>query len=121
MMSGFETIVMYLGMSLLVVILMLGGAYILGPSRPYAAKHSTYECGVPLLHPSRTRYDVKYFLVAILFLVFDLETILIFPLAVRYRELAALGWGAFFEIFIFVGVLLAGLVYAIKKGAIEWD
>ena len=121
MMSGFETIVMYLGMSLLVVILMLGGAYILGPSRPYPAKHSTYECGVPLLDPGHSRYEVKYFLVAILFLVFDLETILIYPLAVRYRELAAIGWGAFFEIFIFVGVLLAGLIYAIKKGAIEWD
>jgi NADH-quinone oxidoreductase subunit A len=121
MMSGFETIVMYLGMSLLVVILMLAGAYVLGPSRPNASKMSTYECGVPLLDPSRTRYDVKYFLVAILFLVFDLETVLIYPLAVRYHGLAEAGWGAFFEIFIFVGVLLAGLIYAIKKGAIEWD
>ncbi len=121
MMSGFETIVMYLGMSLLVVILMLAGAYVLGPSRPSASKQSTYECGMPLLEPGHTRYDVKYFLVAILFLVFDLETILIYPLAVRYHELAAIGWGAFFEIFIFVAILLAGLIYAIKKGAIEWD
>jgi NADH-quinone oxidoreductase subunit A len=121
MMSGFETIVMYLGMSLLMVILMLAGAYVLGPSRPSADKVSTYECGVPLLHPGRTRYDVKYFLVAILFLVFDLETVLLYPLAVRYIGLAEVGWGAFFEIFIFVAILLAGLIYAIKKGAIEWD
>ena len=120
-MSGFETIVMYLGMSLLVVIVMLVGAYVLGPSRPSASKESTYECGMPLLEPGHTRYAVKYFLVAILFLVFDLETILIYPLAIRYRELAAIGWGAFFEIFIFVAILLAGLIYAIKKGAIEWD
>ncbi len=122
MMSGFETIVMYFGMSVLVVIIMLGGAYILGPSRPSASKQSTYECGMPLLHLAHTRrYAIKYFLVAILFLVFDLETVLIFPLAVRYHELAAVGWGAFFEIFIFVAILLAGLIYAIKKGAIEWD
>ena len=120
-MSGFETIVMYLGMSFLVVIAMLVGSHVLGPSRPYPSKHSTYECGVPLLDPSRTRYDVKYFLVAILFLVFDLETVLLFPLAVRFKSLAATGWGAFFEIFIFVAILLAGLIYAIKKGAIEWD
>ncbi|OQY15435.1 MAG: hypothetical protein B6I32_07505 [Desulfobacterium sp. 4572_20] len=54
-------------------------------------------------------------------MVFDLETVLIYPLAVRYHTLAQAGWGIFFEVFIFVGVLLAGLIYAIKKGAIEWD
>lgn len=121
MMSGFETIVMYLGMSMLAIAGMLIISALLGPLRPKPNKRSTYECGVPLLDPSTKRYDVKYYLVAVLFLVFDLETVLIFPLAVKYRTLAQYGWGVFFEVFIFVAVLLAGLVYAIKKRAIEWD
>jgi len=121
MMSGFEYIVLYLGMSALAIAGMLAISAVLGPLRPKPGKLSTYECGVPLLDPSRKRYSVKYFLVAVLFLVFDLETVLIFPLAVKYRDLAQLGWGVFFEVFIFVAILLAGLIYAIKKGAIEWE
>ncbi len=121
MMSGFETIVMYLGMSLVAVLGMLAISAALGPLRPKPHKTTTYECGVPLLDPARKRYDVKYYLVAVLFLVFDLETVLIYPLAVRYRALAQYGWGIFFEMFIFVAVLLAGLLYAIKKRAVEWD
>lgn len=120
-MSGFETIVMYLGMSLLVILMMLGASAFLGPYRPSPEKATTFECGVPLLDPGHKRYSVKYYLVAVLFLVFDLETILIYPLAVKYRAFAALGWGIFFEVFIFVLVLLLGLLYAIKKGAVEWD
>ncbi len=121
MMSGFETIVMYLGMSLFVILAMLGISAMLGPFRPKPRKRTTYECGVPLIHPAQKRYEIKYYLVAVLFLVFDLETVLIYPLAVRYRALAHYGWGIFFEVFIFVAVLLAGLIYAINKRAIEWD
>ncbi len=120
MMSGFETIVMYLGMSLLVVLAMLGASALLGPFRPRPQKATTFECGVPLLEPGHKRYSVRYYLVAVLFLVFDLETVLLYPLAVKYKALAQLGWGVFFEVFIFVFVLLVGLVYAIKKGAIDW-
>jgi len=121
MMSGFETIVMYMGMSLVAIFGMLAISALLGPFRPKPNKRTTYECGVPLLDPSSKRYDVKYYLVAVLFLVFDLETVLIYPVAVRFKALAQYGWGAFFEIFIFVAVLLAGLFYAIQKRAIEWE
>ncbi len=119
-MSGFETIVMYLGMSFLVILAMLVVSALLGPYRPAPEKATTFECGVPLLDPGHKRYSVKYYLVAVLFLVFDLETVLIYPLAVEYRSLATLGWGVFFEVFIFVFVLLIGLLYAIRKGAVEW-
>ena len=121
MMSGFETIVMYLGMSLLAIVAMLGISAALGPFRPKPRKGTTYECGVPLLDPAIKRYDVKYYLVAVLFLIFDLETVLIYPLALKYRALAQYGWGVFVEVFIFVAVLLIGLFYAIKKRAVEWD
>lgn len=121
MMSGFETIVMYLGMSFFVVLAMLLASAALGPFRPKPNKGTTYECGVPLFGEGHKRYEVKYFLVAVLFLVFDLETVLIYPLALDYRHFAQQGWAIFAEIFIFVAVLLAGLVYAIKKGAIDWE
>lgn len=122
MVSGFDpTIVMYLGMSMLAIFGMLLISAVLGPFRPKPNKLTTYECGVPLIDTGRQRFDIKYYLVAVLFLVFDLETILIYPLAVRYRELAQHGWGVFFEVFIFVGILVAGLLYAIKKRAIDWE
>ncbi len=121
MMSGFETIVMYLGMSFVAVMGMLLISHLLGPFRPKPKKTTTYECGVPLLDPSEKRYSVKYFLVGVLFLVFDLETVLIYPLAIEYKALAQYGWAIFIEIFVFVAVLLLGLVYAVKKHAIDWD
>ncbi len=121
MLNGYETIVMYLGMSLIAIFAMLGISALLGPFRPKRNKATTYECGVPLFEASIKRYDVKYYLVAVLFLVFDLETVLIYPIALDYRALAVHGWGVFLEVFIFVAVLLLGLVYALKKRAIEWD
>jgi NADH-quinone oxidoreductase subunit A len=120
-MSGFETVIIYLWMSMLVILAMLSISALLGRFRPRPGKSTTYECGVPLIEPGRKRYDIKYYLVAVLFLVFDLETVLIYPLAVRYKTLAQYGWGIFFEVFIFVAILLAGLVYAIRKRAIEWE
>lgn len=121
MMSGFETVIIYLCMSMLAILVMLGISGLLGRFRPSPGKRTTYECGVPLISPGRKRYDIKYYLVAVLFLVFDLETVLIYPFAVRYKALAQYGWGIFFEVFIFVAILLAGLVYAIRKRAIEWE
>lgn len=120
-MSGFESIVLYLGMSMIAILAMLGISALLGPFRPKSNKATTYECGVPLFEASIKRYDVKYYLVAVLFLVFDLETVLIYPIAVQFKSLAQQGWGVFFEIFVFVAVLLAGLLYALQKRAVEWD
>jgi NADH-quinone oxidoreductase subunit A len=120
-MSGFETIIIYLCMSMLVILIMLGVSALLGRFRPSPGKRTTYECGVPLINPGKKRYDIKYYMVAVLFLVFDLETVLIYPFAVRYKEFALHGWGIFFEVFIFVAILLAGLFYAIRKRAIDWE
>ncbi len=121
MMSGFETIVLYLAMSVIAVSAMYIISVLLGPLRPTPNKRTTYECGVPLLDPSHKRYDVKYYVVGVLFLVFDLETVLIYPLASRFKVFAQHGWGAFFEVFVFITILVAGLVYAIARGGIDWD
>lgn len=120
-MQGFETIVLYLGMSVVGVLGMLWLANFLGKYRPAPNKSSTYECGVPLLDPSHKRYDVKYYLVAVLFLVFDLETVLLYPVVIKFHEFAKVSWAAFIEIFIFVAILLLGLYYAIAKKAVDWE
>lgn len=80
-------------------------------------KESTYECGVPPSGDARRRFSVKFFLVAMLFVVFDLEGVLIYPWAVAFRNLGMVG---FVEMLIFVGVLLVGLAYVWRKGALEW-
>jgi NADH-quinone oxidoreductase subunit A len=91
---------------------------LLGPKRYDRIKYSEYECGVDPLASSTVRISVKFYLVAILFLLFDLETTFLYPWAVLYRSLGLFG---FVEMAVFVGILLVGLIYAWKKGALEWQ
>ncbi len=118
-MNGFETIFLYVGMSFLAVSAMLIISALLGPFRPDPRKLETYECGVPLLDPAHKRFSLRYYVVAVLFLVFDIETILLYPVAVQYRMFAQQGWAIFFEVFVFVAILMVGLFYAIIKRGIE--
>lgn len=90
----------------------------LGPKRYSAVKYSVYECGVDPITPAAVRVSVKFYLVALLFILFDLESAFIYPWAVIFRELGLFG---FIEMAVFIGILLAGLVYAWKKGALEWQ
>jgi len=90
----------------------------LGPKRYDRIKFGVYECGVDPLTPAAVRVSVKYYLVAILFILFDLETTFLYPWAVLFRSLGLFG---FIEMAVFVGILLVGLVYAWKKGALEWQ
>jgi NADH-quinone oxidoreductase subunit A len=90
----------------------------LGPKRYDRIKYGVYECGVDPLTPAAVRVSVKFYLVAILFILFDLETTFLYPWAVLFRSL---GWFGFIEMAVFVGILLVGLVYAWKKGALEWQ
>jgi NADH-quinone oxidoreductase subunit A len=90
---------------------------LLGPKRPDAAKLTPYESGIlPRSRPGR-RFPVKFYLVAVLFLVFDVEAVFLFPWAVRFRQL---GWFGFGEMLVFLAVLVLGLVYAWRRGALEW-
>jgi len=90
----------------------------LGPKRYDRIKYSVYECGVDPLTPAAVRVSVKFYLLAILFILFDLETTFLYPWAVLFRSLGLFG---FIEMAVFVGILLVGLVYAWKKGALEWQ
>jgi NADH-quinone oxidoreductase subunit A len=90
----------------------------LGPKRYERIKYSVYECGVDPITSAAVRVSVKFYLVALLFILFDLETAFLYPWAVLFRDLGLFG---FIEMAIFVGILLVGLICAWKKGALEWQ
>src|SRR5437867_7783030 len=93
-------------------------SYVCGPRKPVARKLSPFECGMHPVGTARERFSVKFYLVAMLFLLFDIEAVFLFPWAVVYRELKLFG---FFEMLLFIAVILAGYIYAWKKGAFEWE
>ena len=98
------------------VTLGLGSA--LGPNRPYPAKNSPYECGFEAFEDARMKFDVRYYLVAILFILFDLEVAFLFPWAVSLQEVGVTG---FVAVVIFLAVLVVGFAYEWKKGALDWE
>ncbi|MFC3549725.1 NADH-quinone oxidoreductase subunit A [Lysobacter cavernae] len=101
-----------IGVALLVV------GKVLGPQRPSLEKLSPYECGFEAFDDARMQFDVRYYLIAIQFIIFDLEIIFIVPWATVFRELGVVG---LIEMGIFAGMLLLGFVYVWKKGALEWE
>ena len=118
----------YLPILLFVAIaLALSGAFVVlpmivsrltGTHQPTPEKLSEYECGFPAFEDSRAQFDVRFYLVAILFIVFDLEAAFLFPWAVSLKETGWVGWGA---MMVFLAELALGLVYAWKAGALEWE
>ncbi|MEP7085611.1 MAG: NADH-quinone oxidoreductase subunit A [Betaproteobacteria bacterium] len=99
-----------------VALIVIGN--LLGPKRPTAEKLSPYECGFAAFEDSRMKFDVRYYLVAILFIVFDLEIAFVIPWALVFRELGMFG---LVEMGVFLALLLIGFVYVWKKGALEWE
>jgi NADH-quinone oxidoreductase subunit A len=98
------------------VLIVLG--FLLGPRRPDAQKLSPYECGFEPFEDSRMKFDVRYYLVAILFILFDLEIAFLFPWAVSLR---AIGHVGIVSMLVFLAILVVGFIYEWKKGALEWD
>ena len=107
-------IVIALGMG---TVMILAGS-IIGPRRPDAEKLSPYECGFEAFEDSRMKFDVRYYLVAILFIIFDLEIAFLFPWAVVLDEIGMFG---FLAMMAFLAVLVIGFIYEWKKGALEWE
>ena len=93
-------------------------SHVLGTNRPDAQKLSPYECGFEAFEDARMKFDVRYYLVAILFIIFDLEVAFLFPWAVAFGKLGATG---FWSMMVFLAVLTVGFAYEWKKGALEWD
>ena len=92
--------------------------YVLGPNRPDAAKNSPYECGFEAFGDARMKFDVRYYLIAILFILFDLETAFLFPWGVALRDI---GWLGYASMVIFLLEFIVGFVYIWKKGALDWE
>ena len=99
------------------VVVTLVATHFLGPRRKTKDKLTTFEAGVKSIGNARQPFSIKYFLVAILFVLFDVEVIFMYPWAVNFREL---GWNGVIEMFIFMGALLLGFIYIIKKKALDW-
>ena len=108
------------GIAFGVVPIVLGGGLsrLLGVHRPDAEKLSPYECGFEAFEDARMKFDVRYYLVAILFILFDLEIAFLFPWAVVLQEI---GFFGFMAMMVFLGILIVGFIYEWKKGALEWE
>ena len=113
---------------LMVVAVLLAGAlvgmsWILGPKKPSAAKLAPYECGVTPVGSARERFPVKFYLIAMLFIIFDIETVFLYPWAVTFSQWNshALQLFSFTEMIVFIVILFVGYIYGWKKGAIEWE
>lgn len=116
--SQYLPIAIFLIVSTVIGIALLTIGSLLGPRRPDSEKLSPYECGFEAFEDARMKFDVRYYLVAILFIIFDLEIAFLFPWAVVLDEL---GMPALIAMGVFLGILVVGFVYEWKKGALEWE
>ncbi|MDH5386857.1 MAG: NADH-quinone oxidoreductase subunit A [Gammaproteobacteria bacterium] len=119
MLENYLPVLIFLAIGLMVGIgpIFLGG-YLLAPHKPDAAKNSPFECGFEAFEDSRMKFDVRYYLVAILFIIFDLEIAFLFPWAIVLDDIGMFGLVA---MGIFLGILVIGFIYEWKKGALEWE
>ena len=116
--ANYVPVLVFVAVGAFIGIAPIGIGALLGPHRPDPEKLSPYECGFEAFEDARMKFDVRYYLIAILFILFDLETALLFPWAATAKELGPM---VFVSIFIFILELVLGLVYLWKKGALEWE
>ncbi len=116
-------VLLVLSVAVVFAAVFLGLSYWLGPRRPDPLKETTYECGIPPRGTVQIRFFVRFFLVALMFLLFDLEAVLLYPWVLLYGDFLSAGQAAFAlgEISVFLAVVVVGLVYVWKKGGLEWQ
>lgn len=118
MLGNYLPVLIFLVIGIVMGTAMLAAGRILGPSKPNTEKNSAYECGFEAFTDSRMPFDVRFYLVAILFIIFDLEIAFLFPWAVVLKDLST---SAFVAMAIFAGILVVGFIYEWKKGALDWE
>ncbi|MGH8501740.1 MAG: NADH-quinone oxidoreductase subunit A [Gammaproteobacteria bacterium] len=118
MLEGYLPILIFMALAVVFGIIPLVLGSIVGPRRPGKAKDAPYECGFDAFEDSRMKFDVRYYLVAILFIIFDLEIAFLFPWAVVSDSIGMFGLAS---MGVFVGILVIGFVYEWKKGALDWE
>ncbi len=118
MLENYVPILVFLVIGVLFGVIPMLAGFLLGPRRPDDEKLSPYECGFEPFEDSRMKFDVRYYLVAILFIIFDLEIAFLFPWAVVLDEIGLFG---FLAMMLFLAILVIGFIYEWKKGALEWE
>jgi NADH-quinone oxidoreductase subunit A len=118
LLSEYFPIVIFLGIGMGLAIVMVLASYIVAKQKPYAEKDSAYECGFEPFGDARSKFDVRFYLVSILFIIFDLEIAFLFPWAVTLGKTGAYG---FWSMVTFLGVLTVGFIYEWRKGALDWE
>jgi len=118
LMADYLPLIVFIGVSLFIAAALLVAPFLVAYNSPDPEKLSAYECGFNAFDDARMKFDVRFYLVAILFIIFDLEAAFLYPWAV---SVFSLGWTAWFSMMIFIGELALGLVYAWKKGALDWE
>ncbi|MGD8558165.1 MAG: NADH-quinone oxidoreductase subunit A [Gammaproteobacteria bacterium] len=118
MLENYLPILIFLGLGVTFGVVPIALSYFIAPKKPYGEKLSPYECGFEAFEDSRMKFDVRFYLVAILFIIFDLEIAFLFPWAVVLGEI---GWFGFNAMAVFLGILVIGFIYEWKKGALEWE
>jgi NADH-quinone oxidoreductase subunit A len=116
--EAYLPVLLFILVGLAIGVLPQAIGYFLGPQRPDEAKNSPYECGFEAFEDARMKFDVRYYLVAILFILFDLEIAFLFPWAVALKEIGPVG---FWAMMIFLAILVVGFAYEWKKGALDWE
>ena len=118
MLSNYLPVLIFVLISLAIAMIVIVLGYVLGTHRPDSEKLSPYECGFESFEDARMKFDVRYYLVAILFIIFDLEIAFLFPWAIVLDQIGLFG---FASMAVFLGILVIGFIYEWKKGALEWE
>ncbi len=118
LLAEYFPIILFLGLSGILAMVLMVLPMILAPSKPDPEKLSAYECGFNAFDDARMKFDVRFYLVAILFIIFDLEVTFLFPWAITLKETGVFG---FWSMMVFLGILTVGFIYEWKKGALEWE
>ncbi len=118
MLNEYLPIMIFLGLAIALGAILILAAAIVAVRNPDAEKTSAYECGFNAFDDARMKFDVRFYLVAILFIIFDLEVAFLFPWAVAFKDISMVG---FWSMIVFLGVLTIGFAYEWKKGALEWE
>ncbi len=116
--TAYFPVLLFIGIAIVVACAAVGLSFILAKQKPDPEKNSAYECGFEAFSDARRRFDVRFYLVCILFIIFDLEVAFLFPWAVT---LGKIGWVGFGSMMLFLGILTVGFIYEWKKGALEWE
>ncbi len=118
LLSNYLPIVIFIGLSAVIGLALMVAPFLVAYKKPDPEKVSAYECGFDAFDDARMKFDARFYLVAILFIIFDLEVAFLFPWALAFKDV---GWFGFWSMMVFLGVLTVGFIYEWKKGALEWD